>query len=121
MNKAIQAGLVAGYLATCAQLTDGYGLRLRALREQWKEACQSVEDHYEELSKDEYASTNEKRIWATCQTQVKSLQNLAVCGWCLAPFITLPVWLIMARKTGLRGYLTAVSVCAFTRHVAETY
>lgn len=121
MNKAVQAGLVAGYLNTCAQLTDGYGLRLLEIREQWKESCRNVETHYEELSKDEHACMDEKRRWVSRRAQAKSLQNLATCGWCLAPFITFPVWLLMARKTGLRGYMTAVSVCAFTRHIAEMY
>lgn len=114
MNKAVQAGLVAGYLATCAQLTDGYGLRLRLSRDAWCQACDSVADKYRALSDKD--KRNVSRM-----AQAESLKNLATCGWCLAPFVTLPVWLIMARKTGLKGFLTAVSVCAFTRHVAEMY
>ena len=120
MNKAVQAGLVAGYLNTCVQLTDGYGLKLRVMRESWKMACDKVADHYEQFAQS--TDDNRKRCVAVGKkAQAQSLKNLAVCGWCLAPFITFPVWFLMARKTGLRGYLTAVGVCAFTRHIAEMY
>lgn len=109
MNKAVQAGLVAGYLNTCIQTTDGFGMSLKNARRAWLDALNTVETQYE---------TKGQRREAL---QAFSLRNLTICGWCLAPFITFPVWLLMARKTGLRGYLTAVSVCAFTRHIAEMY
>lgn len=109
MNKAVQAGLVAGYLNTCIQTTDGFGMSLKNARRVWLDALNAVETQYE---------TKGQRREAL---QAFSLRNLSTCGWCLAPFITFPVWLLMARKTGLRGYMTAVSVCAFTRHIAEMY
>lgn len=109
MNKALQAGLVAGYLNTCIQVTDGFGHGLQQARRAWLEACKTVEAQYE------------KKGQAHKALQADSLRNLATCGWCLAPFITFPVWLLMARKTGLRGYLTAVSICAVTRHIADVY
>lgn len=109
MNKAVQAGLVAGYLNTCIQTTDGFGHSLKELRRAWLGACNTLETYY----------GNEGQAHKALQAD--SLRNLATCGWCLAPFVTFLVWLLMARKTGLRGYLTAVSVCAFTRHIAEMY
>lgn len=109
MNKAVQAGLVAGYFATCAQLTDGYGMRFKKMRDTWLNACDTVAE--QAADKEKYSNV----------AQAVSLKNLVTCGWCLAPFITFPVWLLMARETGLKGFLTAVSVCAFSRHMAEMY
>ena len=68
MNKAVQAGLVAGYLNTCIQTTDGFGMSLKNARRAWLDACNTVETEYE---------TKGQRRKAL---QTFSLRNLATCG-----------------------------------------
>lgn len=106
MKKAIVAGLAAGYLLTCAQLTPGYGYKLADMRGAWREAVAQATQAAE-------ARGDTKRGKA-----VKSLQQLTDCGWCASPIFGGIAWLMLARETGLRGLLVSVSVCAMYRHKA---
>ena len=106
MKKAIVAGLAAGYLLTCAQLTPGYGYKLADMRCAWREAVAQATQAAEERG-------DTKRVKA-----VKSLRQLTDCGWCASPIFGGVAWLLLARETGLRGLLVSVSVCAMYRHKA---
>lgn len=106
MRKAIVAGLAAGYLLTCAQLTPGYGYKLADMRCKWREAVAQA-------TQDAEARGSTKRVKA-----VKSLRQLTDCGWCASPIFGGIAWLLLARETGLRGLLVSVSVCAMYRHKA---
>lgn len=106
MKKAIVAGLAAGYLLTCAQLTPGYGYKLADLRAAWREAVSQAAQAAE-------ARGDAKRVKAA-----KSLRQLTDCGWCASPLFGGIAWLLLARETGLRGLLVSVSVCAMYRHKA---
>lgn len=106
MRKAIVAGLAAGYLLTCAQLTPGYGYKLADMRSAWRGAVAQAAQAAE-------ARGDAKRVKA-----VKSLRQLTDCGWCASPIFGGIAWLLLARETGLRGLLVSVSVCAMYRHKA---
>ena len=106
MEKAIVAGLAAGYLLTCAQLTPGYGYKLADMRGTWREAVTQATQAAESRG-------NTKQAKA-----VKSLRQLTDCGWCASPIFGGVAWLLLARDTGLRGLLVSVSVCAMYRHKA---
>lgn len=106
MKKAIVAGLAAGYLLTCAQLTPGYGYKLADMRAAWREAVTQAAQAAE-------ARGDAKRVKA-----VESLRQLTDCGWCASPIFGGVAWLLLARETGLRGLLVSVSVCAMYRHKA---
>ena len=56
-----------------------------------------------------------------------SLGELAYCGWCLSPWVSLPVWAMAAKINRIRfgvkwvaGWIVAASMAAFLRHSAET-
>lgn len=106
MKKAIVAGLTAGYLLTCAQLTPGYGYKLADMRAAWREAVAQAAQAAESRG-------DTKRVKAA-----KSLRQLTDCGWCASPIFGGVAWLLLARDTGLRGLLVSVSVCAMYRHKA---
>ena len=106
MRKAIVAGLAAGYLLTCAQLTPGYGYKLADMRGAWRGAVAQA-------TRDAEARGDAKQAKA-----VKSLRQLTDCGWCASPIFGGVAWLLLARETGLRGLLVSVSVCAMYRHRA---
>ena len=106
MKKAIAAGLAAGYLLTCAQLTPGFGYKLADMRSKWREAVTQA-------TQDAEARGDTKRVKAA-----KSLRQLTDCGWCASPIFGGIAWLLLARETGLRGLLVTISVCAMYRHKA---
>ena len=106
MKKAIVAGLAAGYLLTCAQLTPGYGYKLADMRGKWREAVTQAAQAAEERGDTKQAEV------------VRSLRQLTDCGWCASPIFGGIAWLLLARDTGLRGLLVSVSVCAMYRHKA---
>lgn len=106
MRKAIVAGLAAGYLLTCAQLTPGYGYKLADMRAKWREVVTQATQAAEERG-------NTKQAKAA-----KSLRQLTDCGWCASPIFGGVAWMLLARETGLRGLLVSVSVCAMYRHKA---
>ena len=56
-----------------------------------------------------------------------SLGELAYCGWCLSPWVSLPVWAMAAKTNRVRfgvkwvaGWIVAAGMAAFLRHSAET-
>ena len=106
MRKAIVAGLAAGYLLTCAQLTPGYGYKLADMRGRWREVVTQA------------AQAAEGRGDTKQAEAVRSLRQLTDCGWCASPIFGGVAWLLLARDTGLRGLLVSVSVCAMYRHKA---
>lgn len=50
-----------------------------------------------------------------------ALAELTVCGWCLAPWVTIPVYLAVSKGTNHRivGALSATALAALYRHLAE--
>lgn len=107
-TSVIQTGLIAGYCSTCMQLTPGYGKRFEKLRSM-------ADKKLTELSLSDYKRYDR---W-------DSLHQLIRCGWCLAPFVTLPVWVTVARINRVRGlnlivgYACSVALTAMVRHWAE--
>lgn len=53
--------------------------------------------------------------------KVPALGELTVCGWCLAPWVTIPVYLVASKgsKHKVLGALSATAVAALYRHLAE--
>lgn len=100
----ITAGLTAGYTTTVTQLSPGPGHIFSKLRSKL-------------TSKTENA-TNET---------IRSFGNLAYCGWCLSPYMTLPTWATAAKLNHVRfglkwvaGWATAAAIAAYYRHQAES-
>lgn len=100
----ITAGLTAGYTTTVGQLSPGPGNIFAKLRNKL-------------TSKTENA-TNET---------IHSFGNLAYCGWCLSPYMTLPAWTAAAKASHIRfglkwltGLATATAIAAYYRHQAES-
>lgn len=96
-EAAVTAGVITGYGTTVAQLTDGPYSAFRRLRGAFITRVHGDASH---------------------------LEALAYCGWCLAPYATLPVYIAVRRSAHVRGhwvvgYLLAVAVAGFSRHVAE--
>lgn len=50
-----------------------------------------------------------------------ALAELTICGWCLAPWVTVPIYLAVSKGTHHRivGALSATAVAALYRHFAE--
>lgn len=100
----ITAGLTAGYATTVTQLSPGPGYVFSKLRKK--------------LATKTETQTN-------CLTS--SLGELAYCGWCLSPYMTLPTWTAAAKLNhihfGLKwlaGLVTATAIAAYYRHQAES-
>ena len=100
----ITAGLTAGYVTTVTQLSPGPGNIFAKLR---KKLTAKTEN-----------ATNET---------IHSLGSLAYCGWCLSPYVTLPVWTASAEVSHVRfdikwlaGLATATAIAAYYRHQAES-
>lgn len=53
--------------------------------------------------------------------KVPALSELTVCGWCLAPWVTIPVYLVASKgsRHKILGALSATAVAALYRHLAE--
>lgn len=53
--------------------------------------------------------------------KVSALSELTVCGWCLAPWVTIPVYLVASKDSRhkILGALSATAVAALYRHLAE--
>ena len=56
------------------------------------------------------------------------LGELATCPWCLAPWLTLPIWSVVSHLTGVQGwrhrilgYAASVALSAFIRHEEDRY
>lgn len=100
----ITAGLTAGYATTVTQLSPGPGHVFSKLR---------------------------KRLTAKTENQTNDLTNslgeLAYCGWCLSPYMSLPVWATSAKAfhihfslKWLAGLAATTSIAAYYRHQAES-
>lgn len=100
----ITTGLTAGYATTVTQLSPGPGYVFSKLR---------------------------KKLTDKTETQTNSLTSglgeLAYCGWCLSPYMTLPTWTIAAKASHIRfglkwlaGWATATAIAAYYRHQAES-
>lgn len=100
----ITAGLTAGYATTVTQLSPGPGYIFSKLR---KQVTTKTENQTNNLT--------------------SSLGELAYCGWCLSPYMTLPTWTAAAKLNhihfGLKwvaGLTVATSIAAYYRHQAES-
>lgn len=100
----ITAGLTAGYATTVTQLSPGPGYIFSKLR---KQVTTKTENQTNSLT--------------------SSLRELAYCGWCLSPYMTLPTWTTAAKLNhihfGLKwltGLATATAIAAYYRHQAES-
>lgn len=100
----ITTGLTAGYATTVTQLSPGPGYVFAKLRKQ--------------LTAKTETNTN---------SLTSSLSELAYCGWCLSPYMTLPTWIATAKASHIRfglkwlmGLAAATSIAAYYRHQAES-
>lgn len=100
----ITAGLTAGYATTVAQLSPGPGYVFSKLRKK--------------ISVKTAANTSDLTF---------SLGELAYCGWCLSPYVTLPAWTATAKAFNIRfgvkwiiGLAVATSIAAYYRHQSES-
>ena len=100
----LTAGLTAGYATTVTQLSPGPAYIFSKLR---KKLTDKTENKTSDLT--------------------SSLGELAYCGWCLSPYMTLPAWTAAAKihhiHFGLKwvtGWITATAIAAYYRHQAES-
>ena len=100
----ITAGLTAGYATTVTQLSPGPGYAFSKLR---KQLTAKTENQTNDLT--------------------ASLEELAYCGWCLSPYLTLPAWVAATKAFHIRfnlkwliGLAAATSIAASYRHQAES-
>ena len=100
----VATGLTAGYATTVAQLSPGPGYVFSKLRKQ-------------------LTSKTEKQA----NDLTYSLRELAYCGWCLSPYMTLPVWTAAAKSFHVRfglkwliGLAAATGIAAYYRHQTES-
>lgn len=100
----ITAGLTAGYATSVTQLSPGPGHIFSTLR---NKITKKTENENNEL--------------------LSSLGALSYCGWCLSPYMTLPIWTAAAKLNhihfGLKwlaGWMTATAITAMYRHQAES-
>lgn len=100
----ITAGLTGGYATTITQLSPGPGYAFSRFR---------------------------KKLTAKTENQTNSLTSslgeLAYCGWCLSPYLTLPAWTAAAKASHihfgpkwLAGWATSTAIAAYYRHQAES-
>lgn len=99
----ITAGLTGGYATTVTQLSPGLGYSFSKLRNKLTDKTEKADNDL-----------------------TRSLGALAYCGWCLSPYLTLPVWSTIAKACDIRfglkwliGLATATSIAAYYRHLAE--
>lgn len=107
----LSAGITAGYVTTVVQLSPGPGYMFSALRRKLTVKTENL--------------SNSLPTWA--KDYVDSLGELAYCGWCLSPWVSLPVWAMAAKINRVRfgvkwvtGWIVAAGMAAFLRHSAET-
>lgn len=103
-TAAITAGLTAGYATTVGQLSPGPGNIFAKLRKKLTNKTENADNE-----------------------TIRSFGNLAYCGWCLSPYLTLPAWTATAKAFHVRfgikwlvGLATAASIAAYYRHQAES-
>lgn len=107
----LSAGIAAGYATTVVQLSPGPGHVFSKLRRKLIVKTDNLADSLP--------------TWA--ENYVLSLGELAYCGWCLSPWVSLPVWAMAAKINRVRfgvkwvaGWIVAAGVAAFLRHSGET-
>lgn len=107
----LSAGITAGYATTVVQLSPGPGDMFSTLRRKLTVKTENL--------------SNSLPTWA--KDYVDSLGELAYCGWCLSPWVSLPVWALAAKINRVRfgvkwvaGWIVAAGMAAFLRHSAET-
>lgn len=100
----LTAGLTAGYATTVTQLSPGPGDIFSGLRKRLADKTENADNE-----------------------TIRSLGNLAYCGWCLSPYMTLPAWTAIAKihhihfgPKWLAGLATATTIAAMYRHQAES-
>ena len=100
----ITTGLTAGYATTVTQLSPGPGNVFSKLRNKLTNKIETADNDL-----------------------TSSLGELAYCGWCLSPYMTLPIWTITAKASHIRfgfkwlaGLATATAIAAYYRHQAES-
>lgn len=106
----LSAGITAGYVTTVVQLSPGPGYMFSALRRKLTVKTENL--------------SNSLPTWA--KDYVDSLGELAYCGWCLSPWVSLPVWAMAGKINRVRfgvkwvaGWIVAAGMAAFLRHSAE--
>ena len=109
----LSAGITAGYATTVVQLSPGPGYVFSSGRKRLTDFAASVADN--------------RDLPPRVRQLGMSVEELAYCGWCLSPWVTLPVWAMAAKINRVRfgvkwvaGWIVAASVAAFLRHSAET-
>lgn len=120
------AGLVGGYIVTVAQLTEGLGYQLRAYRTLWENVCGDVSRKYRDKARTLPDDSRERGRLLQRALQAESCRELTVCGWCLSPWVTVPLAVVSQLASGERnplrlmaGAAVATAVAAGYRHVAE--
>lgn len=100
----ITAGLTAGYAVTTTQLSPGPAYAFSKLR---KQLTAKTENQTNDLT--------------------SSLGELAYCGWCLSPYMSLPAWIAATKAFHIRfglkwliGLATTTSIAACYRRQAES-
>lgn len=109
----LSAGITAGYATTVVQLSPGPGYVFSVARKWLTDSAASVADARE-------LSPRVRQLGM-------SVEELAYCGWCLSPWVSLPVWAMAAKINRvpvgvkwLAGWIVSAGVAAFLRHSAET-
>lgn len=100
----ITAGLTAGYATSVTQLSPGPAYIFSKLRKKLTEKTEKAGNGL-----------------------TTSLGELAYCGWCLSPYMTLPTWTAAAKafhvRFGLKwiiGLTASTAIAAYYRHQAES-
>lgn len=100
----ITTGLTSGYATTVSQLSPGPGDIFAKLRKKLTDKTENADDNI-----------------------IRSFNALAYCGWCLSPYMTLPIWAATAKTHHIRfgikwltGWAVATSIAAYYRHQAES-
>lgn len=100
----ITAGLTAGYATSVTQLSPGPGYIFSKLR-----------------------GTLTSKAEKQANDLTSSLSELAYCGWCLSPYMTLPAWTAAAKAFHVRfgvkwviGLAASTAIAAYYRHQAES-
>lgn len=109
----LSAGITAGYATAVVQLSPGPGYVFSTARRQISDVADTI-------------AYNRDLPNVVRQLGV-SAQELAYCGWCLSPWVSLPVWAMAAKINRVRfgvkwvaGWIVAAGIAAFLRHYAET-
>lgn len=125
LKAALVAGTITAYTTTVLQITDGPGNILKRARIVLRERIETPVPEREQFNSDEeFRKARLRWEYRTANTK------LLVCGWCLSPYVGVPVYAIVKRsiaknEKGIAGWLVgaafSVSVAALLRHTAEIY